>query len=153
MSAMLELLGHLCRERVLVKVAASAAGAAGTQLPTPLQRQQRQVSGTARWPQALRGSSGGPSMSSAALPKAPYAQQRRRRPASPATTGTKLSPITARAGLLGGGLGTAIMSGAIQPPGGWSYRRRRLANALSRGAGLFNNLGNIGSAAYGAFMR
>ena len=151
MSAMLELLGHLCRERVLVKVAASAAGAAGTQLPTPLQRQQRQVSGTARWPQALRGSSGGPSMSSAALPKAPYAQ-RRRRPAATGT-GTKLSPSTARAGLLGGGLGTAIMSGAIQPPGGWSYRRRRLANALSRGAGLFNNLGNIGSAAYGAFIR
>ena len=150
MSAMLELLGHLCRERVLVKVAASAAGAAGTQLPTPLQRQQRQVSGTARWPQALRGSSGGPSMSSAALPTSPYV---RRRPASPATTGTKLSPSTARAGLLGGGLGTAIMSGAIQPPGGWSYRRRRLANALSRGAGLFNNLGNIGSAAYGAFIR
>ena len=150
MSAMLELLGHLCRERVLVKVAASAAGAAGTQLPTPLQRQQRQVYGTARWPQALRGSSGGPSMPSAALPKAPYAQ---RRPASPATTGTKLSPSTARAGLLGGGLGAAIMSGAIQPPGGWSYRRRRLANALSRGAGLFNNLGNIGSAAYGVFMR
>lgn len=148
MSAMLELLGHLCRERVLVKVAASAAGAAGTQLPTP--PQQRQVSGTARWPQALRGSSGGPSMSSAALPTSPYV---RRRPASPATTGTKLSPSTARAGLLGGGLGTAIMSGAIQPPGGWSYRRRRLANALSRGAGLFSNLGNIGSAAYGAFMR
>ena len=148
MSAMLELLGHLCRERVLVKVAASAAGAAGTQLPTPPQR--RQVSGTARWPQALRGSSGGPSMSSAALPTSPYV---RRRPASPATTGTKLSPSTARAGLLGGGLGTAIMSGAIQPPGGWSYRRRRLANALSRGAGLFNNLGNIGSAAYGAFTR
>ena len=150
MSAMLELLGHLCRERILVKVAASAAGAAGTQLPTPLQRQQRQVSGTARWPQALRGSSGGPSMSSAALPTSPYV---RRRPASPATTGTKLSPSTARAGLLGGGLGAAIMSGAIQPPGGWSYRRRRLANALSRGAGLFNNLGNVGSAAYGAFMR
>ena len=150
MSAMLELLGHLCREHVLVKVAASAAGAAGTQLPTPLQRQQRQVSGTARWPQALRGPFGGPSMSSAALPTSPYV---RRRPASPATTGTKLSPSTARAGLLGGGLGTAIMSGAIQPPGGWSYRRRRLANALSRGAGLFNNLGNIGSAAYGAFMR
>ena len=150
MSAMLELLGHLCRERILVKVAASAAGAAGTQLPTPLQRQQRQVSGTARWPQALRGSSGWPSMSSAALPTSPYVQ---RRPASPATTGTKLSPSTARAGLLGGGLGAAIMSGAIQPPGGWSYRRRRLANALSRGAGLFNNLGNVGSAAYGAFMR
>ena len=150
MSAMLELLGHLCRERVLVKVAASAAGAAGTQLPTPLQRQPRQVYGTARWPQALRGSSGGPSMSSAALPTSPYV---RRRPASPATTGTKLSPSTARAGLLGGGLGAAIMSGAIQPPGGWSYRRRRLANALSRGAGLFNNLGNIGSAAYGAFTR
>ena len=150
MSAMLELLGHLCRERILVKVAASAAGAAGTQLPTPLQRQQRQVSGTARWPQALRGPSGGPSMSSAALPTSPYVQ---RRPASPATTGTKLSPSTARAGLLGGGLGAAIMSGAIQPPGGWSYRRRRLANALSRGAGLFNNLGNIGSAAYGVFMR
>ena len=150
MSAMLELLGHLCRERVLVKVAASAAGAAGTQLPTPLQRQQRQVSGTARWPQALRGPFGGPSMSSAALPKSPYAQ---RRSASLATTGTKLSPSTARAGLLGGGLGTAIMSGAIQPPGGWSYRRRRLANTLSRGAGIFNNLGNIGSAAYGAFMR
>ena len=150
MSAMLELLGHLCRERVLVKVAASAAGATGTRLPTPLQRQQRQVYGTARWPQALRGSSGGPSMSSAALPTSPYV---RRRPASPATTGTKLSPSTARAGLLGGGLGTAIMSGAIQPPGGWSYRRRRLANALSRGAGLFNNLGNIGSAAYGALMR
>ena len=150
MSAMLELLGHLCRERILVKVAASAAGAAGTQLPTPLQRQQRQVYGTARWSQALRGSSGGPSMSSAALPTSPYVQ---RRPASPATTGTKLSPSTARAGLLGGGLGTAIMSGAIQPPGGWSYRRRRLANALSRGAGLFNNLGNVGSAAYGAFMR
>ena len=150
MSAMLELLGHLCRERVLVKVAASAAGAAGTQLPTPLQRQPRQVYGTARWPQALRGSSGGPSMSSAALPTSPYV---RRRPASPATTGTKLSPSTARAGLLGGGLGAAIMSGAIQPPGGWSYRRRRLANALSRGAGLFNNLGNIGSAAYGAFMQ
>ena len=149
MSAMLELLGHLCRERVLVKVAASAAGAAGTQLPTPPQQQQ-QVSGTVRRLQALRGSSGGPSMSSAALPKAPYAQQRQR-PA--ATTGTKLSPNTARAGLLGGGLGAAIMSGAIQPPGGWSYRRRRLANALSRGAGLFNNLGNIGSAAYGAFMR
>ena len=148
MSAMLELLGHLCRERVLVKVAASAAGAAGTQLPTP--PQQRQVSGTARWPQALRGPFGGPSMSSAALPTSPYVQ---RRPASPATTGTKLSPSTARAGLLGGGLGTAIMSGAIQPPGGWSYRRRRLANALSRGAGLFNNLGNIGSAAYGAFTR
>ena len=151
MSAMLELLGHLCRERVMVKVAASAAGAAGTQLPTPLQRQQRQVSGTARWPQALRGSFGGPSMSSAALPTSPYV--RRRRPASPATTGTKLSLNTARAGLLGGGLGTAIMSGAIQPPGGWSYRRRRLANALSRGAGLFNNLGNTGSAAYGAFIR
>ena len=150
MSAMLELLGHLCRERVLVKVAASAAGAAGTQLPTPLQRQPRQVYGTARRPQALRGSFGGPSMSSAALPTSPYVQ---RRPASPATTGTKLSPSTARAGLLGGGLGTAIMSGAIQPPGGWSYRRRRLANALSRGAGLFNNLGNIGSAAYGAFTR
>ena len=148
MSAMLALLGHLCRERVMVKVAASAAGAAGTQLPTP--PQQRQVSGTARWPQALRGSLGGPSMSSAALPTSPYV---RRRPASPATTGTKLSPSTARAGLLGGGLGTAIMSGAIQPPGGWSYRRRRLANALSRGAGLFNNLGNIGSAAYGVFMR
>ena len=151
MSAMLELLGHLCRERVLVKVAASAAGAAGTQLPTPLQRQQRQVSGTARWPQALRGSFGGPSMSSAALPTSPYAQ-RRQRPAATGT-GTKLSPSTARAGLLGGGLGAAIMSGAIQPPGGWSYRRRRLANALSRGAGLFNNLGNIGSAAYGAFGR
>ena len=149
MSAMLELLGHLCRERVLVKVAASAAGAAGTQLPTP--PQQRQVSGTARWPQALRGSFGGPSMSSAALPKAPYAQ-RRQRPAATGT-GTKLSPSTARAGLLGGGLGTAIMSGAIQPPGGWSYRRRRLANALSRGAGLFNNLGNIGSATYGVFGR
>ena len=148
MSAMLELLGHLCRERVLVKVAASAAGAAGTQLPTP--PQQRQVSGTARWLQALRGSFGGPSMSSAALPTSPYVQ---RRPASPATTGTKLSPSTARAGLLGGGLGTAIMSGAIQPPGGWSYRRRRLANTLSRGAGIFNNLGNIGSAAYGVFMR
>ena len=146
MSAMLELLGHLCRERVLVKVAASAAGAAGTQLPTP---PQQQVSGTVRRPQALRGSLGGPSMSSAALPKAPYAQ---RRPAATGT-GTKLSLSTARAGLLGGGLGTAIMSGAIQPPGGWSYRRRRLANALSRGAGLFNNLGNIGSAAYGAFMR
>ena len=148
MSAMLELLGHLCRERVMVKVAASAAaGAAGTQLPTP--SQQQQVSGTARRLQALRGSFGGPSMSSAALPKAPYAQ---RRPAATGT-GTKLSLSTARAGLLGGGLGTAIMSGAIQPPGGWSYRRRRLANALSRGAGLFNNLGNIGSAAYGAFMR
>ena len=147
MSAMLELLGHLCRERILVKVAASAAGAAGTQLPTP---PQQQVSGTTRRPQALRGSFGGPSMSSAALPTSPYVQ---RRPASPATTGTKLSPSTARAGLLGGGLGAAIMSGAIQPPGGWSYRRRRLANALSRGAGLFNNLGNIGSAAYGAFTR
>ena len=148
MSAMLELLGHLCRERVLVKVAASAAGAAGTQLPTP---PQQQVSGTTRRLQALRGSSGGPAMSSAALPKAPYAQQRQRPAAT--GTGTKLSPNTARAGLLGGGLGAAIMSGAIQPPGGWSYRRRRLANALSRGAGLFNNLGNIGSAAYGVFMR
>ena len=150
MSAMLELLGHLCRERVLVKVAASATGAAGTQLPTPPQQQQ-QVSGTVRRLQALRGPFGRPSMSSAALPKAPYAQPRQRPAAT--GTGTKLSPSTARAGLLGGGLGTAIMSGAIQPPGGWSYRRRRLANALSRGAGLFNNLGNIGSAAYGVFMR
>ena len=150
MSAMLELLGHLCRERILVKVAASAAGAAGTQLPTPLQRQQRQVSGTVRRPQALRGSLGGLSMSSAALPTSPYVQ---RRPASPATTGTKLSPSTARAGLLGGGLGTAIMSGAIQPPGGWSHRRRRLTNAPSSGAGLFNSPGNIGSATYGVFGR
>ena len=147
MSAMLELLGHLCRERVLVKVAASAAGAAGTQLPTP---PQQPMSGTTRRLQALRGPFGRPSMSSAALPKSPYAL---RRPASPATTGTKLSPSAARAGLLGGGLGTAIMSGAIQPPGGWSYRRRRLANTVSRGAGLFNNLGNIGSAAYEAFNR
>ena len=148
MSAMLELLGHLCRERVLVKVAASAAaGAAGTQLPTP---PQQQVSGTTRRLQALRGSFGRSSMSSAALPQSPYAL---RRPASPGTTGTKLSPNTARAGLLGGGLGTAIMSGAIQPPGGWSYRRRRLANTVSRGAGLFNSPGNIGSAAYEAFGR
>lgn len=149
MSAMLELLGHLCRERILVKVAASAAGAAGTQLPTT--PQQRQVSGTVRRLQALRGSFGGSSMSSAALPKAPYAQQRQRPAAT--GTGTKLSLNTARAGLLGGGLGAAVASGTIQPPGGWSYRRRRLANALSRGAGLFNNLGNIGSAAYGVFMR
>lgn len=140
MSAMLELLGHLCRERVLVKVAASAAGAAGAQ----------PMSGTARRLQALRGSSGRPSVSYEAFPKAPYA---RWRTASPATAGTKLSPNTARAGLLGGGLGAAVASGAIQPPGGWSYRRRRLTNALSRGAGLFNNLGSIGSAAYGAFMR
>ena len=145
MSAMLELLGHLCRERVLVKVAASAAGAAGAQPPAP-----QPMSGAMRRLQVLRGPFGGPSMSSVALPKAPYA---RRRPASPATTGTKLSPSTARAGLLGGGLGAAVASGAIQPPGGWSYRRRRLTNALSRGAGLFNNLGSIGSAAYGAFMR
>ena len=148
MSAMLELLGHLCRERVMVKVAASAAGAAGTQLPTP---PQQQVSGTVRRLQALRGSFGGPSMSSAALPKAPYAQQPQRPAAT--GTGTKLSPNTARAGLLGGGLGTAIMSGAIQPPGGWSYRRRRLTNAPSSGAGLFNSPGNIGSATYGVFGR
>ena len=147
MSAMLELLGHLCRERVLVKVAASTAGAAGAQLPTP---PQQPMSGTTRRPQALRGSFGRPSMSSAALPKSPYVQ---RRSASPATTGTKLSPNTARAGLLGGGLGAAIMSGAIQPPGGWSYRRRRIANTVSRGAGLFNSLGNIGSATYGVFGR
>ena len=149
MSAMLELLGHLCRERTLVKVAASAAGAAGTQLPTP--PQQQQVSGTVRRLQALRGSSGGPSMPSAALPKAPYAQQRQR-PAETGT-GTKLSLNTARAGLLGGGLGAAIMSGAIQPPGGWSHRRRRLTNAPSSGAGLFNSPGNIGSATYGVFGR
>lgn len=147
MSAMLELLGHLCRERILVKVAASAAGAAGTQLPTP---PQQRVSGTARRLQALRGSSGGPSMSSAALPKSPYVQ---RRSAPSATTGINLSPNTARAGLLGGGLGAAIMSGAIQPPGGWSYRRRRLTNAPSSGAGLFNSPGNIGSATYGVFGR
>lgn len=144
MSAMLELLGHLCRERVLVKVAASAAGAAGAQPPAP------PMSGTARRLQALRGSSGSPSVSYEAFPKAPYA---RWRTASPATAGTRLSPNTARAGLLGGGLGAAVASGAIRPPGGWSYRRRRLTNALSRGAGLFNNLGSIGSATYGAFMR
>ena len=147
MPAMLELLGHLCRERILVKVAASTAGAAGTQLPTP---PQQPMSGITRRLHALRGPFGGPSMSSAALHKSPYVQ---RRSAAPATTGTKLSPNTARAGLLGGGLGAAVASGAIQPPGGWSYRRRRLTNALSRGAGLFNNLGNIGSAAYGAFIR
>ena len=148
MSAMLELLGHLCRERVLVKIAASAAGAAGTQLPTP---PRQQVSGTVRRLQALRGSSGGPSVPSEALPKAPYAQQPQRPAAT--GTGTKLSLNTARAGLLGGGLGTAIMSGAIQPPGGWSHRRRRLTNAPSSGAGLFNSPGNIGSATYGVFGR
>lgn len=146
---MLELLGHLRRERVLVKIAASTAGAAGTQLPTP---PQQRVSGTARRLQALRGSSGGPSMSSAALPKAPYAQQQQQRLTTPGT-GTKLSPNTARAGLLGGGLGAAIMSGAIQPPRGWSDRRSRLANTVPRGAGLFSNLGNIGSATYGVFGR
>ena len=112
MPAMLELLGHLCRERILVKVAASAAGAAGTQLPMP---PQQQVSGATRRLQALRGAFGRPAMSSAALPKSPYVQ---RRSASPATTGTKLSP-----------------------------------NTVSRGAGLFNSLGNIGSATYGVFGR
>ena len=83
MSAMLELLGHLCRERVLVKVAATS-----------------------------------PAEAAGARPTAPRS-----------------------------------MSGAVKPPGGWGYRRRRFTNAPSSGAGLSNGPGNIGSATYGVFGR